>query len=303
MDSKTLHEALSGNYMLVDFHVRSYGATKTDRDAGQELIASKNAVSDSGKFLKKLLASADAELKKVQSSANNMRLYVYANTLPWASSAEGTRRGPRLLPTLKAMDFLSELNKRKVNHDANVMLLKGVWNQRVAEAIQNLGGLANSADYPSEDQVPSLFSVATDIRPVPAMADFSRLNVPAELIEALGQRSQQVAEQQYAVAMSDLQERLVKGLTRMSDQLGKHGAGEKTRLFETLNTNLTAVVELARSMNMTNNGKLSDLADRIEHQLLRHPIEVYKNNVTEAAAVAEAARTLAAEAAMEDMWN
>jgi hypothetical protein len=303
MDSKALHEALAGNYMLVDFHVRSYGATKTDRAAGDELIASKQAVSDSGKFLKKLLASADKELKAVQSSANNMRLYVYAKTLPWASSSEGTKRGPRLLPTLQAMDFLSELNKRKAAHDGNVMLLKAVWNQRVAEAIQNLGSLANPNDYPSEAEVPSLFSVATDIRPVPAMTDFSRLNVPAELVDALGQRNQQMAEQQYQVAMGDMQKRLVKELERMATQLGKHGAGEKTRLFETLTTNLQGVVDLARSMNMTNNTQLADLADRIEAKLLRHPIDVYKNNVTEAAAVATEAKALAVEAAMESVWS
>lgn len=303
MDSKALHEALAGNYMLVDFRVRAYGANKTDRGASEELIASKSATSDSGKFMKKLFASADAELKKVQSSANNMRLYVYAKTLPWASSSEGVRRGPRLLPTLQAMDFLQELNGRKVAHDKYVVDLQTVWDQRVAEAIQNLGGLANPSDYPAKDQVPSLFSINVDLRPVPSMADFSRLNVPAELVDALGARSKIMAEQQYAVAMGDLKDRMVKALERVRDQLGKHGAGEKTRLFETLGTNLRSVVDLARTMNMTNNPQLEHLAAQIEFKLLQHPIDAYKENLGAATEAAEAAKALAMDAMSEDLWN
>lgn len=303
MDSKALQEALAGNYMLVDFHVRSYGAKKTDIEAGDELIASKNAAGDSGKFVKKLLASADRELKKVHSSANGMRLYVYSRTAPWTSASEGNKRGPRLLPTKEAMDFLNDLNLRKVEHDANVMLLQSVWAQRVSEAIQNLAGLGRASDYPDASQIPSLFAVSVDIRPVPATADFRRLNIPAELVEALGARHEAVAAQEYANAMTDIRKRLIEQLERMSTQLGKQGAGEKTRLFDTLTTNLQAVVDLARDMNMGGNSQLADLADKIERQLLQHPIEVYKKNVTQAAVAADSARELALEASMESVWN
>lgn len=303
MDSKALQEALAGNYMLVDFHVRSYGAKKTDSEASEELIASKHAASDSGKFVKKLLASADKELKQVHSSANNMRLYVYAKTLPWPSSSEGNKRGPRLLPTKEAMGFLSELNRRKADHDANVLLLQSVWDTRVAEAITNLGGLADTSDYPTRDRIPDLFATTVDIRPVPAVVDFQRLNIPAELIDALSAREQELASEKYAAAMGDLQGRLIGALERMGTQLGKHGDGEKTRLFDTLTTNLQAVVDLARSMNMAGNAQLEDLANKIERRLLVHPIDVYKANITQAATVATEAKQLAVEAAMESIWS
>ena len=65
-DTSQLNDALAANYMLVDLDVKSWSGNKTDREASSELIAAKGATKDSGRFVKYLFASADAELQEVR---------------------------------------------------------------------------------------------------------------------------------------------------------------------------------------------------------------------------------------------
>jgi hypothetical protein len=301
--NEELHNALSSNFMLVDFQLRSWSGNRTDRAASKELIASKSAVSDSGAFHKKLLASADRELKDVHAEGNGMRLFVYDSTLPWSSANDGVKRGDRVLATTKALNFLGDLNNRKKGHDNAVLKLAAVWDQRVAEAMQNLGGLALGSDYPSANQITGLFSVSVDLKPIPAISDFSRLNVPAELAAALQARYANSASVQVSNAMDDLRTRFVDELARIDTQMSKVAAGEKTRLYDTLITNMQTLVDMAKHMNLTGNPRLDELIAKIEAKIVCRPIGIYKGNQALATVLASDAKTLATEAAMDEVWS
>lgn len=301
-DNARLNDALAANYMLVDLQLRSWSGKKTDKTASDEVIAQKGAVRDSGRFVKNLLASADGELKAVQQMGNSIRAFVYAQTLPWSANADGTKRGERIIAATKTMDFLVQLNEIKRDYDGAVSALQQVWDQRVTQAVANLSELADNLDYPSAKDIPGLFSVSVDVRPVPTMADFERVSVPPALAEALGQRHMQMAEEQARTAMAELKKRLLEELARIAKQLGKAGAGEKTRLYDSLVTNMQGLVELTRSMNVTGNPELTALTDEIEKKLLQKPVEVYRNSPTEAAQAATLANMLATEIAAESVW-
>jgi cytochrome c556 len=259
-------------------------------------------VADSGAFHKKLLASADVELRDVHAEGNGMRLFVYNNTLPWSAS-DGIRRGDRVLATSKALNFLGELNNRKKGHDNAVLKLASVWDQRVAQAMQNLGGLADTSDYPSASEVAGLFSVSVELKPIPAIGDFSRLNVPGELAAALQARYANSAAVQVQNAMDDLRQRFITELERIGSQMSKVANGEKTRLYDTLITNMQTLVDMAKHMNLTGNPKLDELVARIEAKIIAHPVAVYKDNLPMATVLASDAKALATEAAMEEVWQ
>lgn len=302
-DQIQLNDALAANYMLVDFELRSWSGRQSDREASSELIANKGAARDSGRFVKYLFASADAELTAVHQAGSALRQFVYRNSLPWSSNTDGARRGSRLIPAVKAIEFLSALNTEKAKYDAAVQCLVAVWDQRVAQAQSALGQLANPEDYPASTEVASRFGMSIDLRPVPAVGDFSRVNVPAGLAEALGQRYAASEHALVGNAYADLKERLLKEIQRMATQLGKAGAGEKTRLYDTLTSNLKQLVDLLRSMNVTQKPELNELADKIEQQLLAAPVDQLRNSATKSAEVARSASQLAIEAAVEDIWK
>ncbi len=302
MSNADLHNALSSNFLLVDFQLRSWSGNRTDKAASKELIASKSAVSDSGAFHKKLLASADSELKAVHAEGNGMRLFVYEQTLPWSASSDGSKRGDRVLATTKALQFLGDLNQRKKGHDNAVIKLANVWDQRVAEALHNLGGLADRGDYPSAHEIAGLFSVSVDLKPISAIGDFSRLNVPADLVVALQKRYETSASVQVQNAMDDLRTRFVDELQRIDTQMSKVAAGEKTRLYDTLITNMQTLVGMAKHMNLTGNPRLDDLVSKIEMKIVCRPVDSYKGNAPQAAILASDARTLATEAMAEEIW-
>lgn len=302
-NSGELNDALSANFLLVDLQIRSWSGKVTDKGASGELIASKGATSDSGAFMKNLMASAGGELKEVHRLAGALRAFVYQRTLPWTSNAEGLKRGERLTSTADAMNFLQDFKPYKQDYDNAVRALVDAWDDRIASAQVNLGGLANAGDYPAKGQLPEMFSVTIELKPVPALGDFNRLNVPAVLTAALASRYEIVAKRQVANAMDELRDRFIVELERIHTQLGRHGNGEKTRLYDSLVTNMQGLVQMARNMNLTNNQKLIELADRIEMKLLHNPVEVYRNDPSKAVEVAQDAKALATEAAIEDFWR
>lgn len=298
-----LNGTLQNNYLLIDMSIRSWSGKRTDKAASRELLEQKESTSDGGAFVKNLLASAGTELAAVHKQAAALRHFVYSRTLPWTSSADGAQRGERLIASAVAMEFLQEMKGKKADYNAAVQALVAVWDERVQQAIANLGKLGNSEDYPSAAALPKLFSTHIDMRPIPMIADFERLNIPVQLAKGLGQLHDQSARQKVQAAMDEMRDRMVTELERINLQMSKHANGEKTRLYDSLIGNMKGLVQMARNMNLTNNPKLSELADRIEMKLLAHPIEVYKNDRTKAAVIAEDAKALATDAAIDEFWQ
>lgn len=302
-NTQQLNEALASNYLLADIQLRSWSGKKTDKIASEEITATKGAVKGAAKVVKDLLASADVELEGVRSRGTAIRNFVYSKTLPWTTTSDGAKRGQRLLPSAETMGFLKELNTRIAEYKTAVDTLTQVWAQRVLQAQANLGTMADPLEYPDASALQSLFACSVDLQPIPVVADFTRLNVPAALADALGARHQHQAELQVKNAMDELRQRFMDELERFEKQMAKQGSGEKTRLYESLVTNMQGLVAMARNMNITGNPKLAELADRIEAKLLQHPVDVYKNDVTKAQVAAAEAKELQMAAAVDDVWS
>lgn len=277
-DNTELNEALASNYMLVNVTFRAWGGERVNRKASDELVQAKHATADAATVKTKLLASADTELKAVKAEQVAFRQFVYARTLPWSLNSEGAKRGSRLIATADAMQFLADTAAKKKSHDMAVLELQNVWDQRVAQAIPNLADLADPSVYPSAAEIPDLFAVTVELLPMPSVGDFTRLSVPAPLAEALGNRLAEQTRAQVTNALTDLRDRLTDELKRMVTQLGKAGAGEKTKLYESMLTNTQSLCDLARSMNLTGSQRFNELIDKIEQDLLRYPIETLRED-------------------------
>ncbi len=302
--AREINEALAANFLCVDISLRAYSGKSIDREVSEEIIHNKGAIRGSGKFVKDLFAGADAEIKEVNSLGNAVRSIIYNRTIPLSNNSSGAKRGLRLVNAMDSLGLLREITPAIADHSAATDRLVQVYDLRVSEALNNLSGMGKRSDYPAKEDIKQRFAITVDLLPVPSIVDYSRTSIPANLAEGLSQRRADMVMAQFNNGMTDLKQRLLEKLQNMADMLGKQGSGEKTRLFDTLVTNLQELVGLTRSMNAAmQNPELTALADKIEDQLLRHPVEVYRLHPKKAAEVAQAAQALAVDAALDEIWK
>lgn len=274
-----LSDTLASNYLLIDVVIRRWTGRKTDQDASQQVTTSSGAANNSAKVVKDLLASARGEWKAVASAQDNIRTYVYNNTLPWSAASEGRKTGARLLSVANALEFLARYKLLHAEYDTALTDFLKVYVTRRDEAMMNLGTLAKASDYPTSEEIAAAFDISIDMVPCPAVGDYDRLSIPAPVATALGQRLAKQQEAQVNNAMKDLGQRITVELKRMATQLGKFADGEKTKLYASLITNMRGLVGLLRNSNFTDSEDIALLTEQL-NDITKHDIDTIKNNST-----------------------
>jgi len=283
-----INESLKSNYMLLVLSISKWNASKPDKALAIETASAHGASPEAVKVTKKIMSGADTELKNVDKALNSIRTYVYSVSLPWSSSDEGAKRGPRLIPTAKSLEVIQHLAKLQNEFKDAMTELKAVYSQRVQQAMTNQGSLADPTLYPRMDELDSMFSVRFDLEPVPTVGDFSRMTLPANVAEALGNRMGKRQSKVVENAMADLTTRITAAVGNMAKQLHKHASGEKTRLYTSLVDNVRVLLDLLVTSNLTADAQLSELAEDMKH-LVTHDIKTLKDNAGTAKAVADKA--------------
>jgi hypothetical protein len=299
-----LGKALANNFMQAKLHVRIWSGRKTDKKASAELLADKGAVANAAAVVKNLLAGNDAKLKETSAAFTRIRSFFYENTAPWTTASVGAMKGDRLIATTKSINFLSDFAKLK--NDAITVLNEFL--QEYDAAVQNsaisLGALYDPAQYPSKNEIASLFGAEMALTPLPELTDFDRLtNIPVELADGLKELYERNTAAQMENALSDVQKRLLQELERMDTQLSKVAKGEKTRLFKSMVGNLKHLTGMARSMNFVNNPAIEAIADKIETHLLQHEVDAYKDNAVLARGAAQNARNIHTDVKNNEVWT
>lgn len=297
-------EVLANNYMLAKLNVRIWAGRKTDKAATMELLADKGAVANAASVVKQLLAGNDAKLKETAAAFTRIRSFFYEATVPWTTASVGAMKGDRLISTVKSINFLSDFAKLK--NEATVVLNEFIteYDAAVQASAVSLGALYDSSQYPDKGEIASLFGAEMSLNPLPEATDFDRLtNIPAELAAGLKGLYERNMEAQMENALSDVQKRLLGELERMDTQLSKVAAGEKTRLFKSMVTNLKHLTGMTRSLNFANNPEIEAIAGHIEKHLLAYEVDAYKDNAALAGASASIAKHVIARVENEDIWR
>lgn len=305
MDEKVnVSEALTNNFMLAKMHVRLYYGRATDKQASAELLADKGAVKNAAAVVKNLFAGNDSTLKATHAAYTRIRTWFYEHTAPWTTNTVGAMKGDRLIATVDSINFLSEFAKLKKDAEDAKDEFLAEYDQLVQDVATSLGKLYDPTQYPSKQQVATLFGAEMSLQPLPQTTDFRRLsNVPTSLVEGLSDLYERNMEAQMNNALSDVQKRLLGELERMDTQLSKVAKGEKTRLFKSMVTNLRHLVGLTKSMNFTDNVEINNIADEIEKHLLAYEVDAYKDNAALARQTAERARLITGLVKDDENWR
>ena len=258
-----LNASLVSNYMLITLMISRWSATKKDQALSDELAKQKGAIENSASVSKKLMSGSTQELDELNKSLNAIRTHLYDSSLPWSNSDKDLK-GPRIISTKKSIELLKELGALQQDYEACKAKFLRVYENRVDQAMTNLGAMADRSLYPSQSEIGGKFNVTIDLIPVPAVSGFGNMNIPAPLAQALAKRMEKAQSKVVDNAVGELNNRVLECVTKLSDQLYKSSDGEGTRMFDSLSTNLKPLVDLCDTAALAKDKRLLGLKEQIK---------------------------------------
>jgi hypothetical protein len=255
---------LQNKAMLASCNIKRWNPKVLDRKVSKEVQQQHNAASDAGDFRKQLV---DKEmLAALSTSATTIRELHYKLTLPWDDD------GARILPASLFQKYTDQMRTLKSNDEKLRYEFFQVYPQLVAQAPRRLGSMFNPADFPAPHDLPSKFDVKLTFKPVPSDDDF-RVDVGNEAASMLREQLKAENDERFQAAMKHCYTRLHDVISHISTTLHK----EDPRIFETLVTNATDLIDCLPDLNLAGDPLLDQLRQDLANML---PVKAaaFKNN-------------------------
>lgn len=254
--------SFSQTAMLVSLNVRCYSARKEDKKISAEVAQQHNA-KDAGKYQKDLVAKS--AIDPVMKAGNALRMFHYANTLPWLDD------GVRILPAANYNAYKTAMEGLRDAYEQSVRDFVDKWPDIVQDARMRLNGMFNAADYPTD--VGGRFGCRVRYLPVSDSQDF-RVNISDMERETLKAQISETLSEASRDAMKELWERVATAVQAMASKLAAYRKGDNGKaenpFRDSLVENLRDLCELLPRLNFTGDPALTAIAQKIETELLKH---------------------------------
>lgn len=162
------HETISlaTSALLVVLEVSQWSARKKDKKVEGEIQAQKGATSRRAASVHKHLFADCQELAAIAAYAAETRLWLNSVTLPWDD------RGTRIVPSVKYIDVMAELNTRIEIFDKLVDAFINIYSTEISKQAFSLGSMFDRSEYPDVTDIRRRFSMRPSTQPVPTVGDF-----------------------------------------------------------------------------------------------------------------------------------
>ena len=258
--------------------IRVYNGVKQDRQTTNEVLTSKRAKANDGKFYKTPLGNC-VEHKDII----NYRAYVYGwlkrETYPWGGGA-GLIPTPRIPEVLAAWE-----GEIKPNFWARVDKFAGAYRQLRADyAFKNQGELFNEDDFPPVEQVLGSFGIDLFISDIPEGSFVNKLT--EGMAEDLHRHYVHATETMLAQTQAEQIERLVdvmKSLSHCCDIEVKEDKNGETkvsrrRLHESTLQKALQYCSTFKSFNPTNDARIDEIRAGLERALSGVSIDTLRHS-------------------------
>lgn len=278
MDTQTMNtnatQTLATKAVLAGVTVRLWSAEILDRKVTAETNNAHGAAADAGKYRKSLVPKE--KLDPIKKAASNIRMLVYALTLPW------TDEGLRVLPVKSVETFNSDLADAKAEFDTAVAMFLREYPTLKTEAKERLGTMFNEADYPDVGDLARRFAVEPRILPIPTANDF-RCHMGAEALAAAKKALEASNAAALRVATADAWNQARRAIATMAEKLAAYSPereGEKVRgIFrDSLVTNVIEISTRLPNLNLAEDPRMADLAEKMEQDLCYYSAEELRND-------------------------
>ena len=175
---------LSTCAVLVNVRTSVWTGTQTDEEASHEVIASKKADMDAGKFAKHLLAG-DQQHRKLVNHRQTVRNWFKRRTYAWAGQWG-------ILPVVNLPTFMEEYKALDVERIGYLETFLADYPNKVSNMAFKLNGLFRREDYPTADELRNKFTMTLYTAEVP-QGDF-RVQIAHDLADDLTNHFNQQAQ-------------------------------------------------------------------------------------------------------------
>lgn len=246
---------LSERAILVSLKIGLPTGTRRDKQATADVERIHNGT-NLGRFNKDLINKQFfAAIKSVESAA---RAYLYSQTVPWGDDDS------RLLSASRQMKFAAQMQVYGAAFDAETTVIIGKWHVIVAEAEGRLGPkLFDKRQYPDAATLPDKFKFRVSYAPVPTGSDL-RVSLDDAQLKELRARIDEDTKAALSTTQGAAWGKLYEKVAHMAEVLSR----DKTRIHESMVTNLTEVCDILPELNFTDDPRLTKAIALVKKNLI-----------------------------------
>jgi hypothetical protein len=268
--------------MLLSLSFSKWSARKHDKQVSQE-VANTHGLSDVnlGAYRKQLIAKeALDEINALDSQARTV----------WIKyTSAGRKEGERILSNMFYTPCTTELRTIQAEREIAVQKFKSNFIQFKEDQKKKLNGLFREEDYPTLQELDDKFDMLIDIQPMPDAAEFVVAGIVDEEVKRIEAARAEQSKKMVADAMRETCTRLLETITGTEKKPGliqklakfeKLGSSVKHPFRDTAISNIKDMLDLLPGLNLTNDPKINDIADRIRKELVSLSCEDLRNDDT-----------------------
>jgi len=277
--------SLASSCVLVSVESHVWNATVQDKQISDEVTAAKKASSDSGKFVKHLLAK-NPEHKAVLNYRQTIYNWVQRSTYDWAGSQ-------RLLPVIN----LAKFHKEYADHEAEFSRLVDDFLDKYPAIVSNMafvqGDMFDRNEYPDVSELKRKFSVDLIQSEVPT-GDF-RCTIAQDLLDDMSTHYNRQAKRMVEQILAKQSEQLVDVMKSISYcceiETTIDGNGEvkvrRRKLYDSTLDRARELCDTFREFNLVSDPKLEEARASLEVLLGDMTTEQLRNSDTKRIVVKE----------------
>ena len=277
--------SLASSCVLVSVESHVWNATVQDKQISDEVTAAKKASSDSGKFVKHLLAK-NPEHKAVLNYRQTIYNWVQRSTYDWAGSQ-------RLLPVIN----LAKFHKEYADHEAEFSRLVDDFLDKYPAIVSNMafvqGDMFDRNEYPDVSELKRKFSVDLIQSEVPT-GDF-RCAIAQDLLDDMSTHYNRQAKRMVEQILAKQSEQLIDVMKSISycceiettvDSNGEIKV-RRRKLYDSTLDRARELCDTFREFNLVSDPKLEEARASLEVLLSGIEIEKLRNSDTQRVVIKE----------------
>jgi hypothetical protein len=277
--------SLASSCVLVSVESHVWNATVQDKQISNEVTAAKKASSDSGKFVKHLLAK-NPEHKAVLNYRQTIYNWVQRSTYDWAGSQ-------RLLPVIN----LAKFHKEYADHEAEFSRLVDDFLDKYPAIVSNMafvqGDMFDRNEYPDVSELKRKFSVDLIQSEVPT-GDF-RCAIAQDLLDDMSTHYNRQAKRMVEQILAKQSEQLIDVMKSISycceiettvDSNGEIKV-RRRKLYDSTLDRARELCDTFREFNLVSDPKLEEARASLEVLLSGIEIEKLRNSDTQRVVIKE----------------